>query len=381
MANGYCPALLEHINSIANCSSPGRKLTPAGFTKMLLNFQNSLASPVNNGYDSATGHERTLTVWYRKRPLASDVKDEEDCEVDIIPARLEWQLPNLLYREFSFFLNDTEIQKYCSDASNTVSAGRPATPFMQEHFDYFVSAANAILKSINQALLTEMSTKFGDNVTIGGSDGKIININSGGANWTLDDGIISLLSDLRENEICENISIVGGGLYSAFDIAQMAACCNAAGFDASRFGMPKFYFDKDSQPIWGTNAIGVFAQDSAKFLSKLRFVRAFSGQHGGSYFFTMPLPVNEYCCLDDNMSDLIFDIQMRYIDCPSTIDVNGTPTSVGRGWQIIVSKTFGLWVTPTDAYNAGDDLEGTNGTLKYFVTNEATSPGAYPYTY
>jgi hypothetical protein len=378
MANGYCPALLAHINSIAECASPGRKLTPAGFVKMLLNFQNSLVNPINNVSDPNTGHVRTQTVKYRKRPLASDVKDEEDCEVDVVPAWLEWNIPGWIYREFSFFLSDEEIQKYCNEASNTVNAGKPATPFMQEHFDYFVSAANAILTSVNEALVTEMATQFGENVTIGSADGKVINI-AQNPTFVLDDGLVALLQDLRENEICEDIAIVGGGLYSNFDLARIAACCNSAGFDLSQFSVPKFYFDKQTQPIWGANSIGVFSFGSAKLLSRNRYVGAFAGQKGTSYFFTMPLPVNQYCCLDDNLSDLVFDVQMRYFDCPTTIDINGTPTPIARGWQVIVSKNFNLWVTPTDGYNAGDPLENTNGTLKYYVMNEPTSGGAYAY--
>jgi hypothetical protein len=197
--------------------------------------------------------------------------------------------------------------------------------------------------------------------------------------YILDDGVVALLQDMRENEICEDVAIVGGGLYSAFDISRIAACCNSAGFDISKYGAPQFYFDKQTSPIWGTNAIGAFQYCAAKFISRNRYVGAFAGQKGGSYFFTMPLPVNEYCCLDDNLKDLIFDVQMRYFDCPTTIDINGVPTQVDRGWQVIISKYFHLWVVPKDGYNAGDPMENTNGTLKYYVMNEPTSGGAYAY--
>jgi hypothetical protein len=378
MANGYCPALLAHIDSIAGCNSPGKRLSPVGFTQMLLQFQNSLVNPINNVSDNNTGHVRTMTVKYRKRPLVSDVKDTEDCEVDAVPAWLEWNVPGWLYREYSWFLSDEEIQKYCNEASNTVTRGRPATPFMQEHFDFFVTAANAILHSINIALVTEMATKFGENIVTGSSDGTVINIPQT-PSMVLDDGLIRLLQDLRENGICEDVAIVGAGLYSAWDMARIAACCNSAGFDLSRFSVPRFYFDKDTQPIWGQNSIGVFSQCSAKLLSRNRYVGAFAGHKGNSFFFTMPLPVDQYCCLESNMSDLIFDVQMRYFDCPTTIDINGVPTEVGRGWQVIVSKYFNLWVTPDDGLDPADEYFGVNGTLKYFVMNEPTSGGGYGY--
>jgi hypothetical protein len=59
--------------------------------------------------------------------------------------------------------------------------------------------------------------------------------------------------------------------------------------------------------------------------------------------------------------------------------VNGTPTLLNRGWQVILSKRYNLWVQPTDAYASGDELEGTNGTLKYFITNTSSDSGSYPY--
>jgi len=62
---------------------------------------------------------------------------------------------------------------------------------------------------------------------------------------------------------------------------------------------------------------------------------------------------------------------MKYIDCPTVVDVNGVPTTVNRGWQVILSKEFALWVQPasTNEYAAGDELYQTNGTLLYEISN------------
>jgi hypothetical protein len=74
------------------------------------------------------------------------------------------------------------------------------------------------------------------------------------------------------------------------------------------------------------------------------------------------------------------DVQMKYIDCPTEITVGeGQPQTVNRGWQIILSKEYAMWVQPTDAYQASDPLEGTNGTLLYYIDNNCVdcndSPG------
>jgi len=41
----------------------------------------------------------------------------------------------------------------------------------------------------------------------------------------------------------------------------------------------------------------------------------------------------------------------------------------GRGYALYIKKRYGLFVTPTDAYDGGDRLAGSNGTLRYAMTN------------
>lgn len=381
MANGFCPALLTHIDDVAEGNSPGRKMHTSGFLQSLFCCQNSSASVLNDATPDS-GHLRPLTVAYRERPtVAAHVQDVDDCDVNRVPVRKEFTLPNWLYRQTSFFLDDGTIRQYCDDASETVEVGQPATPMMREIFDLFIEHANVLLKSINTALVTRMATGFGENVTIGSDAGKVININKNGADMTLNDGIVEILADLRENEMCDEPCIVGGGLMSNYEIARMAACCSQAGVDANRLGIPKLFFDKDTQTIWGQDSFAVIAPGSVKFLGYNRFGGRWSGEKGGSIFFTAAFPVNEFDCPDVEgcLRDLMFDVQMKYIDCPQEISINGVMTAVNRGWQIIISKYFQLFIQPVNLYAAADDLFGTNGTLLYFATNESDSPGGYAY--
>lgn len=385
MANGYCPALLRHINDVAEGNAPGKKAHISGFMRMLFCCQNSSVSPVNDG-NEADGHVKTLTVKYRQRPVASHVTDEDTCELNRIPTYSEWNLPSLLYRQTSFFLADSEIQKYCNDASRAASLGGGATGFMKEHFDIYIEHVNILMKAINTALVTEMATQFGDNVTTGSSAGKVININRAGHDLTLNDGVIELMNDLRENENCDDVCMVGGGIISAYDAARPTIGLSQAGVDGGRLAWPGVFFDKDTQTIWGQDSFGVFAKGSVKFLGRNRYAGNFGGAKGQSIFLTIPFPVGEFAgCVDflQCLRDLRVDVQMRYIDCPTEIDVQGVPTTVNRGWQVILSKYFNLWVQPTTAYDATDPLEGTNGTLKYFAMNDCKdcddTVGAYAY--
>ncbi len=376
MALGYCPALLKHIDEVAEGNSPTRKMHVAGFLATLFCCQNSTVSPINDG-NTDDGHTRPLTVKYRQRPTATHVQDEDDCDVNRIPAYAEWTLPTLSHKQTSFFLNDATIQQYCADASVQRSVGAPPTRVMQEHWDLIIEHANILLKEINKDLVADMATSFGLNTTTGYSTGKYINIDRTGGN-ILDDGIVELLRDLQENEICAEPCFVGGGLWAAWNTAKDTFGLNNAGMDLSNIGLPKFFFDKDTQSIWGENSAALISPGSVKFIGRNAYTGAFAGQKGTSFFTTLPLPVNEFGCNDDScLQDLVFDLQLKYIDCPTTITVNGQNTTVNRGWQVIISKKYALWVQPTSAYAAGDELAGTNGTLKYFLSNTGYAGGAY----
>lgn len=378
MANGYCPALLRHINDIAEGNASANKLHVAGFLAMTFCCQNSSVSPVNDGNQS-NGQTKGLTVKYRKRPTASDVDSVDNCEINRIPGYEEWTIPNLSFKKTSWFLSDAEIQKYCDEAAAMRTVGGNVPSIMNEHYLLLLEHANILMSEINKSLVTTMATQFGSNVTTGGAGGKVININRSGTGYILDNGIVDMMRDIQENEICGEPCVVGGGLLSAWDIANNAACCSSAGIDLGRLGVPKFFYDKATQSIWGQDTAGLFAPGSLKFIGRNAYVGPYAGQKGNSFFATVPMPVSAFACNpDDCLRDLVFDLQMRYIDCETTIDVNNTPTVVNRGWQFILSKRFALWVQPDDAYPTGDELENTNGTLKYFFTNtNDASAGAY----
>jgi hypothetical protein len=374
MAEGFCPYLLKHINEIAGDNAPGRKMHVAGFLAMTFCCQNSSVSPLQDAYTG--GHQRSMVVKYRRRPLVSDVQETDDCTINAQPGYEEWTLPALNHASYSFHISDDQISRYCNDASRMVNLGQPATSAMQEVYELIVEGANVVMKKINQDLVTLAATEFGVNVANGSSSGKIININQDGDKLILDNGIVDMMQDLQVNEICGDPCIVGGGLFAAYTKAQALACCNAAGIDFSKTGLPRFFFDKDTQTIWGNNAIGVYAPGSVKFISRNKYVGAFAGQRPNSFFTVLPLPVEEFGCADDCLRDLMLDLQLKYYDCRTEVSDG---VFVDRGWQGIISKSYGLWIQPDNAFQSGDELEGTNGTLKYFIGNSTYSGPSYAY--
>src|SRR5688572_4156127 len=288
---GFCPAIMYHIEQIAEQNAPGRKMHVAGFLAMLFCCQNSTVTPLNDAYQG--GHQRGITVSYRRRPVLTDVGTEDDCTINTQPGKLEWNVPALSHRQYSFHIADNLIRQYCQDASNMMNAGAPPTQVMQEVYDLIVEGANIVLKAINRDLVTAQATEFGVNVTTGSSTGKVININRNGNDFALDDGIVEMMTDITENEICGEPCLVGGGLFNAYNQARALACCNQAGLNLGATGVPNFFFDKDTQTIWGANTVGLFAPGSVKFISRNRYVGGFAGARGTSFFTTLPLPVQE----------------------------------------------------------------------------------------
>lgn len=366
MANGYCPALLRTIESIEGENAPSKKLHVAGFLAALFCCQNSSVSPINDGFEN--GQQRTLTVSYSQRPVLSQVQDEDDCDINRLPVLNEWDLGAMRRKQHSFFISDDTMSRYCADATATVMVGNPATAMMRRHYDELLASANIVMRAVNVDLVTLAVTEFGENVVTGSTAARTINI-APTPTVDLDAGIVQLLRDIQENEICGDPCIVGGGFMQGYNLAQQIACCNSAGMDFSRLGLPRFYNDKDTQTIWGANQFAVIAPGAVKFISRNLYEGPYAIEKGGSFFFSLRLPVNEFGCAPECLNDLVFDVQMRYIDCPTAVTINGSATTLNRGWQIIVSKTYSLWIQPDDAYAATDPLEGTNGFLRYVMTN------------
>lgn len=366
MANGFCPSLLRHINDVANDNAPGRKLHVAGFTAMALCCQNSTVSVLNDRVSN--GQNRPLTVKYTQRPLISAVQTDAGCDNDLTPGYSETTLPGWTHRQLSFHIPDDTMRQYCIDAVAMRSIGG-ATNVMQEVYERILETANALLGSMNRALVASMSTEFGTNVTTGSYGGSLININEDGSKYILDNGVVQMLTDLEVNQICGEVCAVGSGIYHNYMVARSMTGLNAGGMNQAGGPVPAWNYDKDTASLWGPNSIGVFAKGSLALLTYDQYVGPYSGQRGQSYFTNFTLPTNEFACAPDCLDRLSFDLQLRYNDCAE----NG----LQPGWQAIVSKKFALWVQPDTLYQTGDPLAGSNGTLKYWFDNSTYTGASY----
>src|SRR5437762_884067 len=123
MANGYAVPILQHIAALAGMN-PARKLAPLGMLQMVLS---RMDDSVQWSQQYVGGHETTLKVKYRNRPLESEVRDTDaGCDVASNPSYNEFTVPGLLHREVSFWMSDAQIRQYTKDASEYVKLN-PAT--------------------------------------------------------------------------------------------------------------------------------------------------------------------------------------------------------------------------------------------------------------
>lgn len=375
MPNGYATPLLQHIEAVAG-TNPAKKLAPLGMTSMILSAMDGSAELLNQRYDS--GHQRDLNVKFRKRVLESAVSDiPSACDTGNTPVYNEFSLPGLQYREYALFVPDSLIRQYTKDASqfitvdNGVANIRKQTNAMNEVYEMFIEAGGAVLKSINRALVTDMATQFGVNTVTGNNATRALSFSLGTTG--MNDAMVQLIADWRENELADNVMIVGNGAFANYDLIKtIMSNPSAQGINQAQLAqiMPKVFFDKDTRAVWGANQCGVFEKGSAHLLTRNMYTGSFARTIANSTYFTMALPANEYTVPVEHLDKLAFDVQVKEFDCPTELSINGgepTQTS-GPGILIVLSKYFKLFTKPGNLFEATDPLYNTNGTLRYTIT-------------
>lgn len=366
MPNGFCPALLTHINTLTECASPMTKVTTSGFLKMLL--EKRQVADVKSFKDDGLGHVRDVSIKYAARLLDSQTTTTASCNPAIQSGWQESVIADpTLYRELGIYIDSADMAKYCADASQTQLVGKEPTRFMNEFMDQVQRSANALIVAIDKDLLTKQLANFGRNARTGSNIAAPLNFPLSTTNNDLNQGIMTLLNDMSINEACSDYSIVGSGLFNNFDKQQFMKGLAQNGVDTSRWDNYNFYQDQSAATIWGANQIGVFENRAVQFVD-INKNNLFTGMKtGASEFFTMTLPV---ACCANGYDSLTFDAQLRFIDCPTTISIaGGAPVVKNKGWVLTLGKAFDLWNIPANAYQATDPLFLNNGTYRYAVTN------------
>jgi len=352
---GLAQAIIEQISAVTDPNTPQFKVTPPGLLQLLLN--NPAPLSITNLAGIRAGQDRLIKLRYMKRGVESEISDTPGCDPGNGAVYEETTVTHPLYRKMSLYIELDEMRQYFDDAVNPVSMG--GTSIVSELYNRIVVKLNGLLGAIDIALLQQMATRWGVNAATGVATPTAINFNTVN-DVNLTDGIVKIIEHAQRNEMEGTLLMVGNGVANTYDIAQrMKIAADSNGYNSARWTGFRWYNDSYSRAAWGENNFGVISPGSASFVDWLAYEKApYAGSRANSYFFTLPVP---FFLNNGELRNLVFDVQIKEIDCPTEID---GVTRQG-GYIIYISKSFGLFTTPTDAYQNDDLLAGTNGLLHY----------------
>jgi hypothetical protein len=360
---GIANSLVFTISTLAGLNDPQYKVTPVGFLQMLL--ENSTTASVSNFDDLRKGLSRTLTVRYMQRGTDASVVDTDDCDTNVTAAWKQTDIGAPLHSKLGIKIEDDLVRQLQEAASGTVTLGSQGANIYLALYQTVLTQLNGLIQKIDKNLLAVQASHWGVNIATGSSSATAVNFTN---TPNISDGIVRLISDYQFNEVSGTPQIVGNGIVTNYDILQRLKI----GIDNGGFGSNpvNVYPDVNSVSAWGANHFGVFVPGLVAFVDYQKYAGAFGGYKGGSFFFTMPVPVQ---LANGQLSSLTFDCQLKYNDCPTE--------DMGRGYIMLISKTYGLWNAPVDMFKEtipagesspaipGDRLEGFNGSLHYLATS------------
>lgn len=371
---GFAENLLGELSAINPDNYPGKKVTQPGF---LLGLAQNSVKPMTTQFMglSNDGHRvPQVNVKYMERSTPEEWQTgAPDCGIDVSPAYKETAVMISQSVNLGLFFPEDTIRQYEREASRYQNA-LGGTPMMSAIVDGILTKLQGGYQKINQTLLTTMSTKFGYNHRPNPSSTNVtVNFNDDGTTNSFSENWGRIAADMEINEICGGFfaTVTGNPHVWAKQYAAKALSANQSGLNnaaiADMLG-GKFYYDANQQAILGANTLAIFATNSVHFLEYDKHVGDFSGNKGAIIDFQIADPFMQ-CWNNGQLEPFKWDVTLRYNDCPTTYSGYAGSASYGKGWHVIISKSFDLFTTPTNAYNGGDRISGQNSTLLYTITN------------
>ena len=350
---GLATALILTISAFAQANDPQYKISPVGFLRMLL--ENRMPTDIKNLDELREGGNSNvgIKVRYLQRGIDTDATDVDDCTTTAVQYKtVDIGTPS--FSKIGIFLSFDEMLKYVDAAQAIVPLGQAQigtapVSVIAGLYKLILTQINGLIQKIDKNLLAAQATAWGVNVATGNNTAVTINF----ANTPiLTDGYNKILEHAQLNEIADTPIVVGSGVVTQYDILQSLK----RGTDNGGFGsLPlNVYTDVNAVGAWGANHFGVFAKGLINFVDYNKYGSVVNGELGDSVFFTMPVPVE---LSNGQFTNLVFDVQIKIDTCPTE--------HKGRGWNIIISKNYGLFNAPNDIYKTGDRLAGFNGSLHY----------------
>jgi hypothetical protein len=374
MGKGLANALLIASREAFRGATPIDKVTTPGFLQYLLG--NNKPNVINNGMDDGSGYIRDVKIRYRQRGVPGSTVTTDNCTIQVKPAYNEAVVNSTNFRALGIAFEDDQIAKFEADALAQIGIGNPTmTGVMKDVYEAIIEQANGFFADINTDLLALQAAAFGKNAVSGSNAARTVNFPLATTSNDLATGMTMILADAMANEVrLQGAIAVGSGLVNNYFLQQAAKGTAQNGLDTSKQFIPQFYYDPYAATGWGANQFGLFEKDAVQFVNLCRFRGAKAGQKGSDFFMTLKLPIIDSLG-QGSLGAFEFDVQLTYRTCPGEVQIGtydaGTnpPVQLGRGWNIILMSSYQTVNIPSDAFAAGDRLNGVNGTFRYVATN------------
>lgn len=370
---GFAEALLAELATINPNNYPGMKVTQPGFLVGLLANQTRPNMFETQAY--ANGHRvPAVNVKYMQRSTPEQWQTgDPDCGIDAAPVFRETQFVVNEAVNYNIFLDEDKIRQYEQEASQIVNNNKTGgVPMMSHVVRTILHQLQGGYQKIDQRLLAIMATSVGRNPRSTNTN-TTVNFNDDGTSNLFSEGWGRIAADMDEAEICGPVWMVGNGNPHVYfkQLQANALSANNSGLNnaaiANMIG-GSFYWDRNSSSALGANTLLVCAENSVHFVEYNKHVGNFAGQKG-AIFDTQIIDPFMQCWTPAGLQPFRWDITIRYNDCPTSYSGYAGTATYGKGWQIIISKNYDLFTTPTDAYDGGDVNRGQNGTLLFTITN------------
>ncbi len=372
---GFKEALLAELAAINPTNYPGKKVTQPG---LLVGMAQNTTRPQTTaflGLNDAGHRVPQVNVRYMERSTPEQWQTgAPDCGIDNSPAYKETAVTISQGVNIGLFFAEDTIRQYENEASRYVNTNG-GVPMMSAVVEGILHKLQGGYMKIDQTCLTSLSTKIGFNHRPNPSSTNVtVNFPSTATSNLYTEGWGRIAADLEINEICGGFwgTVTGNAhVWNVQHNSVGALGMNQAGLnnDAIANGIGgQFFYDPNQQAILGANTMLICANNSVHFLEYNKHVGNFAGDKGAIIDFQIADPFMQ-CWNNGVMQPFLWDVTLRYNDCPTTYSGYAGSVSYGKGWQVILSKSFDTFITPTDAYNGGDRISGQNGTLLYTINN------------
>lgn len=341
-----CPNLQGDLNEINACKlTPVENLPFINFLPSAINTNRILESRVSPG----AGKIRTVEVVYTPRTQEAEIGTTLDttCENDN-----EAGMNSTTYE-----IDPTQgvIAKESIDFANLATICKSNPQFIAERVQAMIDGLKRKMETTitNQViLLTGKFVADGDSGLSAGNTLKTIATKDADGKFT-EDAIQEILYSAQNSGFCGMPFVFGYGEIWKYMQKTKSVCCSNAGIDLASF----------------------IAENQAMFFSTYRVPAALAGS--GQQFLTIDagslflLQYNKFAdgsglALQDNF------LQHGIIVDPTTgikFNIKTYMNTCGEKLNIHISTAFKVVGLPDDMYSGGDRFEGTNGVLKFDVSN------------